>query len=113
MSSVVMRQNDTRPFLDVLLKDRDGVIDLTNETVRFVAKSSDGTVKIDQTSTGSAVVIQASGTSGAVQYQWQEGDLDTPGVLLAEFEITNLSSQRASFPNQGHIEINVSRELST
>ena len=111
--SVVMRQNDQRPFLDVILNDRDGPVDLTNETVKFLAKSSDGAIKINQTSTGSFVVVQAAGTSGAVQYQWQNGDLDTPGVLLAEFEITNLSSQRATFPNQGHILINVSQELST
>ena len=115
MSNVVvpMRQNDTRPFLDVILKDRNGAVDLTGETVRFVAQTSAGTVKWDRTSTGTAVVIQAAGTSGGVQYQWQDGDMDTPGVLLAEFETTNISTQRASYPNQGHIEINVSAELST
>ena len=111
--SVVMGQNDRRPYLDVILKDRNGPVDLTGEIVRFVAKTSDGTVKIDQDSDGTAAVVHASGTSGGVQYKWQDGDTDTPGVLLAEYETTNLSTERATYPNQGHIEININGELST
>ena len=113
MAQLVMRQNDTRPFLDATLLQGGDAVDLSNERVRFVMRLSDGTIKIDQSSTGPNVIIQAAGTSGDVQYQWQPGDLDTPGVLLAEFKVINLSSQQATFPNQGHIEINCNAELLT
>lgn len=115
MSDVVMRQNDRLPYLTATLKDLNGAVDLTGETVRFVARSSDNTIKIDQTSTSTSVLIVqgAAGTSGVIQYRWQEGDTDTPGVLLGEIETTNLSSERATYPNQGSITININPERAT
>jgi len=97
MSDIVMKQNDRRPYLDCVLQDRDGPVDLTGETVRFVMRSSDGTVVIDQTSTGSAVTVTDS-TAGAVRYAWRAGDTATPGAYLAEWELT-AGGERETFPN--------------
>lgn len=107
-----MRQNDRRPYLLATLSDANGAVNLTGETVRFVMRSSDGTVKIDQSSTGSALSVIDS-TGGRVRYKWQAGDLDTPAVFLAEFQLMNASTEAETFPNKGHITVLVTHELST
>lgn len=104
MSDVVMKVNDLLPTLDATLKDADGEYDLTGDTVRFVMRSSGGTVIADQTSTGSNVTILGA-TSGRVRFTWQSTEVDTPGNFLAEFETLSSDSKRLTFPNAGHIEI--------
>jgi hypothetical protein len=114
MSDVIMRQNDLRPYLDAQLRDVNGPRDLTGEVVRFVMRSSDNTVETDQTSTGAQLSITAS-TNGEVRYKWLPEDTDTAGNFLAEFETwpSGSSSEPATFPNRGHVEILFTPELST
>lgn len=112
MSDVSMRVNDLLPKLDVTLKDANGEYDLTDDIVRFVMRSSDNDIVVDQTSTGSFVSIVGA-TSGRVRYSWQSSDVDTPGNFLGEFEVTNPSTERLTFPNNGHLEIVFVPELST
>ena len=114
MSDVIMRQNDLRPYYDAQLRDANGPRDLTGEVVRFVMRSSDNTVVTDQTSTGAQVLITGT-TTGQVRYKWLPEDTDTPGNFLAEFETwpVGSSSEPATFPNRGHIDILFTRELST
>lgn len=112
MSDIAMRVNDQLPFLDATLSDANGVYDLSTDTVRFVQRSSAGTVITDQTSTGSFVVVVGA-TSGRVRYKWQSTDVDASGNFLGEFEVTNALSERLTFPNVGHIEIVRTPELST
>ncbi len=115
MADVIMRQGNIRPFLDVTLNDRDGAVDLSGETIRFVMRSSDNEVIADQSSTGALLSLLATGTSGGVRYTWESTDMDTPGNFLSEFETypTGSSSQFLTYPNKGHIEIVVTPELST
>ena len=114
MSDVVMRQNDTKPFLDMTLSDKDGAVDLTGETVRFVMRSSDNDIVTDQDSAGAQVVILGA-TSGRVRYRWLPADTSTSGSFLAELETwpTGSSSEVTTYPNATHIEIVVVPELST
>lgn len=112
MADVTMRVNDLLPYLDATLKDANGGVDLTNETVRFVMRNRANDVIFDQTSTGAQVVILAA-TSGRVRFKWSSSGMDTAGNFLAEFETTNASTERKTFPNDGHIEIVLTPELST
>lgn len=114
MSDVIIRQNDRRPYLDCTLNDKDGAVDLTGETVRFVMRAQTGTVVANHTSTGAQVVILGA-TSGRVRYKWDDDDTENAGGFLAEFETwpTGSSSEVLTFPNRGHIEILVTPELSS
>lgn len=112
--SVVMRQNNLRPYLDVILSDVNGPADLTGEVIRLVVRSSDNDVVVDQTSTGDQLIISGA-TQGAVRYKWDAPDTDTPGNFLGEFEAypEGSSSEYLTFPNVGHVEILITPELST
>ncbi len=112
MSDIVMRVNDRLPFLDVTLSDANGVYDLSTDIVRFVQRSSAGTVITDQTSTDSFVVVVGA-TSGRVRYKWQSTDVEESGNFLGEFEVTNALGEPLTFPNNGHIEIVRTPELSS
>jgi hypothetical protein len=112
MSDVIMRQGDTRPYLDCTLKDANGARDLTGETVRFVMKSSGDTIVINESSTGSQVTL-VNTTGGQVRYAWSTSDTDTPGDFLGDWEATDGSGDELTFPNVGHIEITITPELST
>jgi len=112
--SVVMRQNNTRPFLDAVLQDLNGAVDLTGEVIRFVVRSSDNDVVIDQSSTGDQLIITGT-TTGEVRYKWDAPDTDTPGNFLGEYETypQGSSSEYLTYPNRGHVEILITPELST
>lgn len=114
MSDVIMRQNDLRPYLNSVLSDVNGPRDLTGETVRWVLRSSDNDVVTDQTSTGAQVIVTGT-TSGAVRYKWLPADVVTPGNFLGEYETwpAGSSSEPATFPNRGHVDVLVTPELST
>lgn len=112
---VYMRQNDVMPYLDVTLKDYSGAYPYsTDDTIRFVMKSSDDTIKINQSSTGSFVTFLSS-TAGTVRYMWSSsnGDTDTPGDFLADFELTTPTGKQVTFPNNGHLAVVITPELST
>lgn len=113
MSEVHLRQNDTLPPLEFTLKDRDGAYPYsTADTLRFVMKSSAGTVIVDQTSTG-PLLEPVNSTAGTGRYNWSSSDTGTPGDYLGEIELHPLAGGVLSFPNTGHIEILITPELST
>lgn len=101
-----IKQNDTSPSLQALLKDADrNPIDLVGASVRFHMKSVEGVVKVDASMT---VVNQ---DNGIVQYDWVTGDTDTVGTYNVEFEVTYSDGAIETFPNTGSIVVNVVREL--
>ena len=101
-----IRQNDTSPSLQALLKDADrNPIDLTGASVRFHMKAVGGAVKVDQPMT---IVDQSN---GVVQYDWVAGDTDTVGTYYVEFEVTYSDSAIETFPNKGNLTVNVIKEL--
>ena len=101
-----IRQNDTSPSLQALLKDADrNPIDLTGASVRFHMKAVGGEVKVDQPMT---VVDQ---DNGVVQYDWVTGDTDTVGTYNVEFEVTYSDGAIETFPNKGNLAVNVTKEL--
>lgn len=90
------KRNDTAP-IEVFLKDRDGRVDLTGASVKFLMQDLDGT----QIISNSATVVNAS--EGEVKYVFNEGDVDESGEYEAEFEVTTAAGEVHTFPNDDYI----------
>jgi len=98
-----VKQNDTSPFMLATLKDANEVaVDLTGASVRFHMRAvgaSQVTVDAD------AVVTDAE--AGIVKYEWDAADTDTVGSYQAEFEVTFVSGDIETFPNNGYIRVEI------
>lgn len=85
MADVTLVQGDTRPSLDgALKKTRNGVaLDLsTASAVRFQMRKDD-----DRNYTVDAPAVIVSALAGTVRYDWADGDLNSPGDYLCQWEI--------------------------
>ncbi len=98
MKSWTMNAGDTRPALNVILKDGNGtVVDVTGLTIVFtMRRRRDRTRKVDRRS-----VTINDGSAGDVEYRWQTdgADTDEPGEYVGEFEVDFGSSSIETFPN--------------
>ena len=85
-----IKQNDTRPELDVFLRDdKDRTINVTGATVKFnMLNASDNTVKVNLGS-----VTTVSSTAGRVKYSFSSADTDTSGNFDGEFQVTFVGGQ--------------------
>lgn len=102
MPKFFIKQGDTSPQLEVVLKDGEGnVVDLTNHTLFFGMAETNGRLKVNSVAT----LISAS--AGNIRYEWAAGDTDTPGTYLAEFKIINPSGDVLSYPNSTEKQIEV------
>ena len=84
---------------------------ITGYTVRFVMRSSAGTVIADASTANDASVLNS--TAGRVRFSPTSSHMATAGNYLAEFELKNPSTQRITFPSRGHIKIVLVPELAT
>lgn len=101
-----IKQNDTAPVLDAILKDSDDVVvDVTGASIRFIMSAIDGTIKVNDTGT----VID--GAAGHVRYEWVAADTDTTGTYIAEWEVTYPNSTIETFPSSGYFEIRIMDDL--
>lgn len=98
-----IRQNDTKPFVRAVLATVSGdpatrtVVDLSSATVKFIMREvGSTTAKVDATLAGGEIV---DATNGEVQYEWDgtEGDTDTCGDYLVEFQVTDSESYVMTF----------------
>lgn len=106
MTTVYVKQNDTKPDLQVTVNDDNGdAIDVSGATIAFHMNDSINTSKVD--SAGSIVTA----ASGIIKYVWQTGDLDTVGIYNAEFQITFSDSSILTTPSNGYLIIVVGAEL--
>ena len=103
-----IKQNDTRPELDVFLRDdKDRSINVTGATVKFnMRNSADTTVKID---TGSVTTV--SSTAGRVKYSFTAANTDTAGNFEGEFQVTFVGGQVETFPNDGYIKVIITDDV--
>lgn len=53
----------------------------------------------DEGSATEAPVVIPGDVAGKVRYDWIAGDTDTPGTMLAEFEVTFPDGRTETFPN--------------
>jgi hypothetical protein len=101
MEEFFIKQNDRRKYLVVTLVNFDeegGVIgpqDLTDaDSVVFSMREKEtGEIKVNR---GPVVIDDAE--AGEVHYEWQEGDTDTSGKYLGEFEVM-FGVKPQTFPN--------------
>jgi hypothetical protein len=110
MADFSIKRNDLLPVLDAILKDADKQpIDLTNaQSIVFHMRSEDSReLKITD-----GVAEFTDKPSGAVRYSWVDGDTDTEGLFLAEFEVTWNDSKIQTFPNADFISVQIIEDLS-
>lgn len=102
-----MKRGDRLPVISATLKDDTGQpVDLTGCTVKFNMVAADtGAVKV---SAAAGILSEAAGT---VQYAWGASDTDTPGVYYYEWEVTDGSGKRYTFPNQGSLVLEIVDDL--
>lgn len=106
MATVYLKQNDTKPDLQVTVNDDNGVaVDVTSATIAFHMNTSAGVVKVESAGT----IVTAA--SGIIKYVWAVGDLDTVGTYNAEFQITFSDSSILTTPSKGYLTIVVGAEL--
>ena len=103
-----IKQNDTRPELDVFLRDdKDRTINVTGATVKFnMRNASDNTVKVNLGS-----VTTVSSTAGRVKYSFSSADTDTSGNFDGEFQVTFVGGQVETFPNDGYITVIITDDV--
>ena len=103
-----IKQNDTRPELDVYLRDdKDRSINVTGATVKFsMRNAADKTVKINLGS-----VTTVSSTAGRIKYSFSAADTDTAGNFDGEFQVTFVGGQVETFPNDGYIKVIITDDV--
>ena len=48
---------------------------------------------------------------GVLRYAWEVGDTAEAGIYSGEFEVTFVDGSVETYPNEGYIRINITREL--
>lgn len=107
MTDFKIKQNDTSPGIEAILKDSDNnPINLTGASLRFImAKYNSTELKVD----ASATIVTAA--EGLIKYDWIIGDTDESGTFKAEFEVTYNDGTIETFPNDGYLTIEIDPEL--
>ena len=106
MTTVYVKQNDTKPDIQATINDDSGTaVDVSGASIKFFMNDLTGTNKVD----GTGAIVTAE--SGIVKYVWQTGDLDTVGIYNAEFQITFSDSSILTAPSSGYITIVVGDDL--
>lgn len=109
--SYYLRQGDEGSIIETILRDEDGTaVDLNGATVYFnMAPIGGGALKVN----AEAVNEQdtTNGETGHVSYTWQEGDSDTTGLFLAEWEVRYVGGEVQTFPNTGYLLVRVTPQI--
>lgn len=108
-----VKQGDTaRQFQDHLAVDGRSIDLGDGGSVKFVLKTADGTILIDQ----SATVLQSGDAQDAdlpnVEYQPATGELDTVGTHNAEWHCTFADLTHLTLPQSGYHRVEIYRVLS-
>lgn len=111
MGVFYLKQRDTRPVLEVILKNPDGSVhDLTGATVfkLHVLLATGGTVTRD-------MLVSGFPTDGKLRYTWLATDWTDPTPLVVgghrmEYEVFATPS-RLTFPNSGYDELRIVADI--
>lgn len=95
MSNVFkITQGDTAKPLEVVLSDNNGVVNLTDCSVKiYMAYQGTTTKKIN----GAACTV-LSASEGKVRYSFISTDVDTVGIYDVQFVVTNSANKLTTFP---------------
>ena len=106
--SFTIKQNDRQPYLRRNLRDSQGnpIGDLTGKTVMFtMIRMGATTKKVD------APAVVVDGPTADVEYQWQVGDTDTPGVYQGDWKVDPAGAEQVTVPNANNMRVTVISEL--
>ena len=107
MQTFTIKSRDRLPPLRVqLIEDNGYPANLTDATVRFIMKRNPN----------ASPVVDAQATildplNGVVEYAWQAGDTDSPGMYVAEFEVTYPDGTIKTYPGYNYIYIRIAQDL--
>ena len=108
MATFYIKEGDTSPAIEFALTPTD--ILLTGASVVFSMWDRRGTIKVNR----QAATITDDGSATdtpTVQYDWASADTDTAGTYYAEFEITYADTTVETFPNNGFITIQITKDI--
>lgn len=113
VADVTVKSNDTSPFIRQTLLDFEGnPVDIAAATVVFTMWTYDNATLGSQEISGPADNDQVGAeTLGHVSYEWQDGDTALAGVYVGEWEVTFVSGEVETFPNDRHIRIWLMQDL--
>ena len=103
-----IKRKATRPYLRLLVKDKDGnAFDFTGAvSATFMMYDSDGTQILS-----AAATIATPVTSGILIYQWAAGDTDLAGEFRAEFDVSYGAGDTLTIPVRGNLVIQIYEDL--
>lgn len=103
-----IKKGDTSPAIEATLRDGGGApANIAGAIVVFSMKNErTGALKVNRQA---ASIVSAPG--GVVRYEWAEGDTDTSGRYLGEFEVTYDGGSIETFPNRGYLHVRVFDEV--
>lgn len=105
-----IKRNDLLPPLIANLQNPDGSpFNLTapGMTIRFGMKPPRESAAPKVAASGRIV----NAAAGQVAYDWQLGDTDTTETYLGEFEVTDNTGKRRTFPASGFMSVNVVEDI--
>lgn len=106
MADIYVKRNDRKPIVESVLGDRNGPVNLTGATVKFIMQDpSSGAVKINT----AATIVDA--VAGSVSYSWVVGDTDTASTYRQEWEVTFVDGKKETFPNDDYNRVIVTEDL--
>lgn len=93
MYGFAIKRNDLSPTLEIQAIGPDGEpINLTGATARFLMRRAGEVAKV------SAAATITDAATGLAKYEWVDGDTDTVGSFLGEFEFT-FGAETLTVPN--------------
>lgn len=109
MADLVIKEGDTAPALRATFVHQNGMpVNLAGATVTVTIRSqASGPVLV----AAAPAAIVGPPADGTVEYEWQAGDTDTPGLYNAEWEVTWASGDTQTFPSDGYTVIEISADL--
>lgn len=118
MADFTIRAGNLLPAIPARLSDENGnALNLTGATVTFkLVARNDNTIKVNRAATVLVAdpSLLTSATQPNVQYSWQAGDTDTPGLYIAEWVITYTAlSASETAPNDVYMTVSITRPAGT
>lgn len=103
MTTLSLKQHDTRPGLMITCTDSGQPVDLTQATSVKVIGSLEGLVLFSEATTGTA--------EGVVTRAWTVQDTGTAGTILVEVEATWPGGAVQTFPADDYLRVEVMPDL--
>ncbi len=108
MTTYYVKRGDSLPPAEAqLLKEDKTPLNLTDASVRFLVRTAPrgGVLLIGRP----AVVSDIEG--GKVLYAWQDGDTESPGTYVVEWEVTFLDGKKVTVPTDSYDRLIVLQDL--